>query len=232
MLSAADLNSKFDEFATQFLLPLGFTKSGIHYFKKTDKDYFAIIKDTSRGYFLDYYLCYCPSVATTQFKLLQKKPSSMLKDYPVSIAIDDLEIVYTNNENLLRSPFYFYSLSRQFKIGKDCTENISVWNEYYRRIIVRNEQLTTNSLYLQNFVTTLFSSLQKYGFRFFNECSIDLCYQSVKRAFNDKKMSQYSTYYTELISQFEEYYKQNNLQTPEIIIQRKQNWLSRLFSSN
>ena len=59
----------------------------------------------------------------------------MLKDYPVSIAVNDLKIVYNNYDRLIDSPFYFYSLSRGFKIDKHCEENENTWNKYFSEII-------------------------------------------------------------------------------------------------
>jgi hypothetical protein len=232
MLSAADLNDKFEEFANEILIPKGFRKSGIHYFKKTDKEYFAIIKNTSRGLFWDYYLCYCHYGAQKQFQLLEKKPSAMLKDYPVSIAITDLEIVYNNSKTLLNSSFYFYSLSRQFKVDRNCDENESSWNAYFPQIILRNEKLNSDRQFLDNYIQDLFDKINKYGFKFFEECSVDLCFKSVKRAFDDKKMSQYSEYYKDYIESFEKYYGQNNIERPRFNPDKRQNWLGKLFSQN
>ena len=117
MLTAADLNKTFDDYADKLLVPVGFKKSGIHYYKKADGQFYAIIKDTSRGYFMDYYLTYSHIAADKQFELLQKKPSVMLKDYPVSIAVNDLKIVYNNNDRLIDSPFYFF-IGLQFRAGQ------------------------------------------------------------------------------------------------------------------
>ena len=58
MLTAADLKKAFDDYADKLLIPIGFKKYGIHYYKKADGQFYAIIKDTSRGYFMDYYLVY------------------------------------------------------------------------------------------------------------------------------------------------------------------------------
>jgi hypothetical protein len=211
MLTAADLNKIFDEYADKLLVPTGFKKSGIHYYKKADGQFYAIIKDTSRGYFMDYYLTYSHEAADKQFELLQKKPSVMLKDYPVSIAVDDLKIVYSNNDRLIDSPFYFYSLSRGFKIDKHCEENENTWNKYFSEIVQRNDKLTSDRNYLDKYIKNIFSIMTNEGFRFFDECDLNLCYKSVLRPIEENKMRQYLNYYQRYLVSFNEYCKTNNI---------------------
>ena len=229
MLTAADLNKSFDNYADNFLVPNGFKKSGIHYYKKVDGQYYAIIKDTSRGYFMDYYLTYSHEAAHKQFELLQKKPSVMLKDYPVSIAVNDLKIVYNNYDRLVDSPFYFYSLSRGFKIDKHCEENENTWNKYFSEIIQRNAKLTSDRNYLDKYVENIFEIITNAGFKFFDECDLNLCYKSVLRPIEENKMNQYRQYYQAYLDSFNEYCKTNNIETPSFNTVTKRKWFGKLF---
>jgi hypothetical protein len=216
MLTAADLNKTFDEYADKLLVPIGFKKSGIHYYKKVGGQYYAIIKDTSRGYFMDYYLTYSHEAAGKQFELLQKKPSVMLKDYPVSIAVNDLKIVYKNYDRLIDSNFYFYSLSRGFKIDKHCEENEKDWNKYFSEIILRNDNLTSDRKYLAEYVENVFKIITDEGFKFFDECDLSLCYKSVLRPIEENKMNQYNQHYQTYLDSFKEYLKANNIEPPSL----------------
>ena len=229
MLTAADLNKTFDDYADKMLMPTGFKKSGIHYYKKVDGQYYAIIKDTSRGYFMDYYLTYSHEAAGKQFELLQKKPSVMLKDYPVSIAVNDLKIVYNNYDRLIDSHFYFYSLSRGFKIDKQCEENEKDWNKYFSEIIQRNDKLTSDRNYLDKYVENIFEIITNAGFKFFDECDLNLCYKSVFRPIEENKMSQYRQYYQAYLDSFNEYCKTNNIETPSFNSVTKRKWFGKLF---
>ncbi len=214
MLTAADLNKTFDEYAERLLIPAGFKKSGIHYFKKAGGQYYAIIKDTSRGYFMDYYLTYSHEAAGKLFELIQKKPSAMLKDYPVSIAVNDLKIVYDNYDKLIESSFYFYSLSRGFKIDKHCEENENTWNKYFSEIIQRNEKLISDRNYLDEYVKNVYQIITNTGFKFFDECDLNLCYKSILRPIEENKMNQYCQYYQTYLDSFNEYFNANNIERP------------------
>ena len=229
MLTAADLNKTFDEYADKLLVPEGFKKSGIHYYKKADGQFYGIIKDTSRGYFMDYYLTYSHEAADKQFELLQKKPSVMLKDYPVSIAVNDLKIVYRNTDRLIGSPFYFYSLSRGFKIDQHCDENENTWNKYFSDIIKRNDKLTSDRTYLNEYVKNIFEIITTEGFKFFDECDLNLCYKSVLRPLEENKMSQYCQYYQSYLDSFNEYYKTNNIDIPNFNSVTKRKWFGKFF---
>jgi hypothetical protein len=229
MLTAADLNKRVDNYADKLLAPIGFEKSGIHYYKRAGGQYYAIIKDTSRGYFMDYYLAYSHEAAGKQFEVLQKKPSVMLKDYPVSIALNDLKIVYNNYDKLIDSSFYFYSLSRGFKINKHCEENENTWNKYFSEIIERNNKLTSDRNYLDNYVENIFKTITNEGFKFFHECDLNLCYKSVLRAIEENKMSQYLQYYQAYLASFNEYRKTNNIETPDFNSATKRKWFGKLF---
>ena len=229
MLTAADLNKNFDDFADKLLVPNGFKKSGIHYYKKVSGQYYAIIKDTSRGYFMDYYLTYSHEASTKQFELLQKKPSVMLKDYPVSIAVNDLKIVYKNYDKLIDSNFYFYSLSRGFTIDKHCEENEKNWNKHFSEIIQRNEKLTTDENYLTEYVEKIFKTITNEGFKFFDECDLNLCYKSVLRPIEENKMNQYNQFYQTYLDNFKEYFKANNIETPSFNSVAKRKWFGNLF---
>jgi len=229
MLTETDLNNAFGEYAAKILLPAGFKKSGIHYYKKSDKHFYAVIKDTSRGYFMDYYLTYSHEAAGKQFETLQKKPSANLKDYPVSIRVNDLEIIYANSDKLIDSPFYFYSLSRNFKIDKHCEEKESDWNKYFLEIIQRNEKLTSDRDFLSSYVNNLFAIIQNQGLNFFAECDLNLCYKSVLRPIEENKMSQYKQFYQTFLESFNEYYKNNNLERPTSNSVNKTGWFGKLF---
>ncbi len=229
MLTAADLNKSFDDYADKLLVPVGFKKSGIHYYKKVGGQYYAIIKDTSRGYFMDYYLTYSHEAAGRQFELLQKKPSVMLKDYPVSIAVNDLKIVFKNCDRLIDSHFYFYSLSRGFKIDNHCEENEKNWNKYFSEIIQRNDKLTSDRNYLDKYVENIFEIITNAGFKFFDECDLNLCYKSVFRPIEENKMSQYRQYYQAYLDSFNEYCKTNNIETPSFNSVTKRKWFGKLF---
>ncbi|HEX4374470.1 MAG TPA: hypothetical protein VHZ50_14310 [Puia sp.] len=229
MLTAADLNKIFDDYADKLLVPTGFKKSGIHYYKKVDGQYYAIIKDTSRGYFMDYYLTYSHEAAGKQFELLQKKPSVMLKDYPVSIAANDLKIVYKNYDRLIDSHFYFYSLSRGFKIDKHCEENEKDWNKYFSEIIQRNDKLTSDRNYLDEYVKNIFEIITHEGFKFFDECDLNLCYKSVLRPIEENKMSQYRQFYQTYLDNFNAYFKANNIEPPSFNSVTKRKWFGNLF---
>ena len=229
MLTATDLNKAFDDYADKLLVPIGFKKAGIHYYKKSGGQFYAIIKDTSRGYFMDYYLTYSHEAAGKQFELLQKKPSVMLKDYPISIAVTDLKIVYTNNASLIDSPFYFYSLSRAFKIDKHCEENENTWNKYFSEIIQRNDKLTSDKNYLDEYVENIFKIITTQGVKFFDECNLTLCYKSVLRPIEENKLSQYRQFYQTYLDSFNEYYKTNNIDKPIFNIVNKPKWIGKLF---
>ncbi len=232
MFTAKDLNNEFDLFADKLLIPNGFNKSRLHYFKKTDTEYFAVIKDTNRGTFMDYYLCYCHYSASKQFELLSKKPSVMLKDYPISTTIDDLDIIFNNCDLLTNSSYYFYSLSRQFKVDKNCIENISDWNKYFEFIASRNESLTKSKEFIKEYIQGQFSTIEKFGFRFFNECSVDVCYLTMLRAINDSKMPQYSTFYQDYFNSFNEYYDKNKILKPTLNLKKQKSWFSKIFTRN
>jgi hypothetical protein len=229
MATAADLNKTFDEYADKLLVPIGFKKAGIHYYKKADSQYYAIIKDTSRGYFMDYYLTYSHEAAGNQFELLQKKPSVMLKDYPVSIAVTDLKIVYDNYDRLIDSAFYFYSLSRGFKIDKHCEENENTWNKYFSEIIQRNDKLTSDRKYLDDYVKHIFEIITNQGLKFFDECNLNLCYKSVLRPIEENKMNQYSQYYQTYLDSFNDYFKANSIERPSFNSVAKRKWFGNLF---
>jgi hypothetical protein len=232
MLTASDFNKVFEDYAEQILYPQGFRKSGTHYYKQSNKQYYAVIKDTSRGYFLDYYLTYSPEAAGTQFEILSKKPSVKLNDYPVSVAIDDLRIIYNNNEKLIDSPYYFYSLSREYKIDRSCKETIDIWNEYFSKIVERNKLLSSDKNYLENYVKGLFQIISNEGFRFFGECSFDLCYKSMLRPLRESKMQQYSQHYEKYLDHFNKYAVANNIQIPEFDLTTKKKWFNKWFNRN
>jgi hypothetical protein len=229
MLTATDLNKAFDSYADKILIPAGFKKSGIHYYKKTDGQYYAVIKDTSRGYFMDYHLAYSHEAADKQFELLVKKPSAMLKDYPVSISINDLQIVYSNSNRLIDSPFYFFSLSRSFKIDRHCEENESSWNKYFSEIIQRNDKLTSDRNYLDLYVKKLFDIIETLGLKFFNECDLNLCYKSVLRPIQENKLSQYAQFYQTYLDSFIDFYKTNNIERPVFNSANKPGWFGKIF---
>jgi hypothetical protein len=230
MLTAADLNKAFDDYADKLHIPIGFKKYGIHYYKKADGQFYAIIKDTSRGYFMDYYLVYSHEGADKQFESLQKKPSFMLKDYPISIAVTDLKIVYNNNDKLFDSPFYFYSLSRGFKIDEHCKENENTWNRYFSEITQRNDKLTSDRNYLDEYVKHIFNIITNEGFKFFDECDLNLCYKSVLRPVEENKMNQYRQYYQTYLDSFKEYFKTNNIELPIFNSADKPKWFGKLFN--
>lgn len=229
MPTASDLNNTVDKFAMQFLLPLGFKKSGIHYYKVANNQYYGLIKDTSRGYFIDYYLVYSHEAAGKHYEKLLKKPSSMLKDYPVSVNLGDIKIVYENTEKLINSSYTFYSLAREFKVDKNCRESETVWNQYFSKIIKRNELLTTDINYIIDFVQQMFDTINKYGLNFYNECDFNLCYTSVQKSIEQNKMPQYLQYYNEYKEVFDEYCKLNNITQPRVLSTMKVSWINKLF---
>jgi hypothetical protein len=229
MLTSADLNKTFDDYADNLLIPNGFKKSGIHYYKKVDGQYYAIIKDTSRGYFMDYHLTYSHEAAGKQFELLQKKPSVMLKDYPISISVSDLKIVYKNYDKLIDSSFYFFSLSRGFKINKHCDESEKDWYKYLSETIKRNDKLTSDKNYLAKYVENIFEIITNEGFKFFDECNLNLCNKSLFRPIEENKMSQYLEYYQTYIDSFKEYCKINNIELPSFYSSTKRKSFGNFF---
>jgi hypothetical protein len=227
MLTASDFNKIFDTHAEQILYPLGFKKSGIHYYKKNDGQYYALIKHAPRGFFFDYYLTYSHEAGGALYDMLLKKPSFMLKDYPVSVAINDLKIIYDNNANLMDSPYYFYSLSRGNTIDENSKEDTSSSERYFLEIAERNELLTSDKAYLESYIKELFKIISNQGTRFYNECNLDLCYKSVLRPLQEKKMQQYSKYYQNYLDSFNEYCKANSIDMSNINSSTKTNLFSK-----
>jgi len=217
MLTASDLNKKFDSHAEQVLIPLGFRKFGIHYSKISDGQHYAIIKHAPRGFFFGYYLTYSHEAAGTQYDMLLKKPSYMLKDYPISVAVNDLEIIYDNNLRLIDSPYYFYSLSRGNTIDENSNEDLKSSETYFSELLEHYTLLTIDEIYLENFIEKQFKIINNEGLRFFNECDLDLCYKSVLRPLQEKKMNQYSKWYKDYLTSFNEYCKVNKIDIPNIV---------------
>lgn len=153
----------------------------------------------------------------------------MLKDYPISIAVNDLNIVYNNCERIIDSLFYFYSLSRAFKIDKNCEENENTWNRYFSEIIQRNDKLTSDRNYLDEYVKNIFEIITNKGFKFFDECDLNLCYKSVLRPLEESKMNQYRQYYRTYFDSFNEYYAINKIDKPVFNSVKKPKWFGNLF---
>jgi hypothetical protein len=231
MLTASDLNKVFDHYAEQMLIPLGFKKSGIHYYKKNGAHYYAVIKHAPRGLFFDYYFTYSHEAAGASYNMLQKKPSPMLKDYPVSVAVNDLKIIYANNEKLVDSPYYFFSLSRQYKIGKNSKEDIKMEDKYFLEIMERNEILTSDKIYLESYVDNLFKVISNEGLRFYNDCNLVLCYKAVLRPLEEKKLQQYSKWYQDYLNSFNEYCKVNKIEMPDFHFFAKTKLFNRWFKA-
>lgn len=156
----------------------------------------------------------------------------MLKDYPVSAAIDDLKIIYSNNDKLIDSPYYFYSLSRGFKIDGNCNEDEQIEEKYWQAILERYDLLSSDDAYLQTYVNNLFDLIQNEGFRFFNECNFELCYKAMVRPLKHHKKEQYSKYYQEYLDRFDNYCKENAIPVPNFDLPNRGGWLGNWFKSN
>ena len=232
MPNAADLNNLFDEYATSILIPNGFEKKALHYFKQDKEHFYAIIKHTARGFFIDYCFAYCHESAGDNFKKLLKKPSTMLKDYPVSVVADDLKIIYHKADKLIDSPYYFYSLSRGLKIDRNCIESEKAEENYWKEILERYDLLSSSDEYLKNYISNLFDIVQNEGIRFFNECNFELCYKAMVRPLTDHKKEQYSKYYQEYLYRFDNYCKENDIPVPNFNLPDKGGWLGNWFKSN
>jgi len=229
MLKSEDLNKTFDKYATEVLIPRGFKKSGNHYFKKSESEFYGIIKKTNRGIFDDYFLVYNHISSGNKFEDLKKKPSTMLKDYPISVNVNDLEIIYVCEPDLLKSKYYFYNLSRTFNIDKNCNENKKTWDNYLVSKFKRDEMLRSDKNYLNNYVKTTFNKIENYGINFFEDCNLQLCYRSVKRPFNEKKVFQYKDFYIEFIASIEEYISSKGIVIPQEVTSGNKTWLKKLF---
>lgn len=232
MPNAADLNNLFDEYATSVLIPNGFEKKGLHYVKQDNELLCAVIKHTSRGFFIDYCLAYCHESAGDIFKKLLKKPSTMLKDYPISVVAHDLDVIYRNSTRLIDSPYYFYSLSRGYKIDKNCIEAEQAEERYWQEILERYELLSSSDAYLQNYVKNLFEIIQNEGLRFFNECDFELCYNAMLRPLKEHKKEQYVKHYQEYLDRFDRYCRENAIPIPNFNFPNKGGWLGNWFKSN
>jgi hypothetical protein len=232
MPNAADLNNLFDDYAARVLIPHGFEKKGIHYFKHDKEHLYAIIKHTARGFFVDYCLAYSHASAGDSFKKLLKKPSTMLKDYPVSVVARDLEIIYHNSDRLIDSPYYFCSLSRGYKIDKKCVENEKAEDRYWGEVLERYDQLSSSDSYLKAYVEDLFQLIQNEGIKFFTECNFELCYKAMLRPLKEHKKEQYIKYYQEYLDSFVAYCKENAIPIPNIDLPDKGGWLGNWFKSN
>ena len=229
MLTANDFNKEVDHYAEKILIPLGFKKSGLHYFKISDNQFYGFIKDTYKGMFQDYYLVYSHECAGENFKNLLKKPSLMLKDYLVSVSISDLKIIYNLVEKLIDSPYYFYSLARQFKINDKCIETEKAYADYIVKQIDRNKKIYVDREFVNNYIKEIFEIMKMYGFRFYDECDMNLCYSSIQKPIVKKKMKVYMKYYQTQMENIGKYFKENNLEIPKI--KTHQNWLKRIFNT-
>jgi hypothetical protein len=130
---------------------------------------------------------------------------------------------------LLTPRVYFYSLSRGFKIDKHCEENENTWNKYFSDIIQRNDKLTSDRNYLEEYIKDIFKIFTNEGLKFFDECNLNLCYKSVLRPIEENKMSQYLQYYQAYLDSFNEYYQTNSIDKPILKSINKPKWFGKLF---
>lgn len=230
MLKSSDFNNEVDRYAKEVLIPLGFKKTGMHYFKNEGNQFYGLIKDTYKGMFQDYYLVYSHECAGENYKNLLNKPSLMLKDYPVSVSVSDLKIIYNTNEKLIASPYTFYSLARQFKINDKCVETEKAYANYLVKQIDRNKKIYEDLDFVNNYIKEIFEDINTYGLRFYNECDINLCYSSIQKAILSKNKI-YMKYYLDYMENIKNYYKDHDLKLPQQNINPKSNWFIKIFKS-
>lgn len=214
MLNAADFNAKVDEYAQRILIPQGFKKSGLHYYKKEGPHYYALIKDTFKGLFIDYYLVYSHEAAGENYKAILKKPQSLLRYYPVSVNVRELPILYSVAQYPADSPYTFFSMARTYHIDKNCIESQKVWEDSFSYRWERDEKLKTDAEYLDTYVKELFDIIKQYGFRFFDDCNLGVCYHSIHDAIEHKKNETYINYYLEYKNDFDAYCKLKGMDIP------------------
>lgn len=231
MFTAADFNFKVDTIANQGLIPIGFKKSGLHYFKHEPPHYYGIIKHTFRGFFEDYYVVYSHEAAGTNYDAIIKKPKSLLRHYPVSVNLMELPIIYKVAQHAIDSPYTFFNMARSYNVDMNCLESEETWRDSFRTKSERDEKLKTDAHYLDSYVTELFDIINQYGFRFFEDCSLDLCYHSIQDAIENKKNEQYLPWYLGFKNDFETYFKTKGMDPPNTLIRPTQkNFLQRISS--
>lgn len=205
MLTAKDLNAKVDEYAQQILIPQGFKKSGVHYYKSNPPHYYALIKGTFKGLFTDYYLVYHHEAGGKNYETIVKKPQSLMRLYPVSVQLRELPIIYSVANKPVDSPYTFFSLARSYEVDKNCKESEAAWLDGFAYRKLRDEKLQTDADYLNTYVEDLFKIIEQYGIRFFDECNLDVCYHSMYDAIENKKNDTYLPFYLEYKNDFDAY---------------------------
>lgn len=222
-----DFNNLIDIQAEQVLVPLGFQKSGVHYIKKESASYYALIKRTDIGIFKDYFLVYSHESAGDIFKELLKKPSVMLKDYLLSVYVDDLEIIYSNCSTLIDSSYNFHSLARQFRVNSKCKESEDAFAKKMLENMSRDKKLYTEEEYHRMYIKNLFDLINKFGIRFFNDCNFNLCYTSIKRQINIPNIPLIKDQLLEIYKKLELYKNTNRIEITGT--KMNQNWFSRIL---
>jgi len=214
MLKAEDLNRKVDAYAQQILLPKGFKKAGLHYFKSEPPHYYALIKDTFKGLFNDYYLVYSHEAAGQHYRDVLRKPQSLLRYYPVSVRVNDLPFIYKQADFPELTPYTFFSLARSYDVDPDCYESEAVWRDHFRLRTERDELLKSSEPYLEHFVQEMFGRIESHGFRFFADCNLALCFHAIDNAIVNKKKEQYAPWYLDFKREFEAYCLAHNEEIP------------------
>lgn len=231
MLNAADFNAKVDEYAQRVLIPNGFKKSGLHHFKNEPPHYYALIKDTFKGTFVDYYLVYCHEAAGENYKAVFKKPKSLLRHYPVSVNIRELPIIYTVADHPAASPYTFFNMARSYHVNQHCIESQEVWEASFQYRWERDEKLKTDAEYLDKYIKELFEIITQYGFRFFEHCNLELCYHSIEDAIVNNKNETYLPWYLEYKNDFNRYCELNDINIPTLMVSdRKKSIFQRVVS--
>ena len=225
---SSNLNKNFDDQIGPIFLNQGFKKKGVHYFKVMPSEIFGIIKENRKGYFDDYHLVYIHKCAEINFEKIKKSLSSELMLYPVSINVEELELVMDNNNILENSNYWFYSLSRLYTIDKNVKENKRAWEKYQQYKISRNNSLESEQ-FVSNYLKKLKSTLEKNSEIFFEKCNPELCYIALNRPIIENKRPQYLDYYKELFEQIKLYFEKEKLTKPISNSKNKNSWLNKLF---
>lgn len=231
MLNAADLNTKVDEYAQHILIPQGFKKSGLHYYKHEPPHYYALIKDNFKGLFTDYYLVYSHEAAGENYNAIAKKPQSLMRHYPVSVNVRELPIIYSISNNIINTPYTFFSLARSYEVDKNCNESEAAWLDSIAYRNDRDEKLKTDVEYLNTYVEELFALIKQYGFRFFDECNLNTCYHSIYDAIENKKNETYLPFYLEYKNDFDTYCKLKGIDIPAPLGRDRKKNMFQKFSS-
>lgn len=225
-MDVSDLNDKIDAHAQKVLIPKGFKKLGLHYFKIENNQFYGLIKNTFRGNFEDYFLVYSHECAGSYFEEISNKISVMLKDYPASVKVSDLRIIYNNSDKLQDSPYYFYSLAREYDIDVKGKENKEVWAKSITQKQERNTLLTQSESFVEEYTAGIFEMINQFGFKFFEECDVQLCHESLAKPLREKKNKHYLQNYEDYLKIIEAYMQLKNIP----VVKKKTSWLKDLFN--